>query len=303
MKQTSLLLIGIIFSSLSIHSQEVEVDSIKTEGWKRSGITRFLVNQTAFSNWISGGENSIAATLTVDYNINYYKNGWSWDTKMIGSFGINKNSDSKYFKKIDDRIEINSLIGKKFVEKFSFSSFLNFKTQFAKGFKYSNASDDIEIREETTRFLSPAYLQIGVGVYWKENNSLWVNMAPVTGRLILANKKFTDNLDDGQEYFGVLKGEISRFELGASLSAYYKFEVIENIQLEQRINLYSDYLDQPENIDVDYTISAFMKVNDYLSTNLIIQCLYDDNAIKKVQLREVFGLAINLNLMELPTFK
>ena len=84
MKRTSLLLIGIIFSSLSIHSQEVEVDSIKTEGWKRSGITSFLVNQTAFSNWISGGENSIAATLTVDYNINYYKNGWSWDTKMIG---------------------------------------------------------------------------------------------------------------------------------------------------------------------------------------------------------------------------
>ena len=82
-----------------------------------------------------------------------------------------------------------------------------------------------------------------------------------------------------------------------------KFEVIENIQLEQRINLYSDYLEQPKNIDVDYTISAFMKVNDYLSTNLIIQCLYDENAIKKVQLRDVFGLAINLNLMELPTFK
>jgi len=54
---------------------------------------------------------------------------------------------------------------------------------------------------------------------------------------------------------------------------------------------------------VDYTISAFMKVNDYLSTNLIIQCLYDDNAIKRIQLRQVFGLSINLNLLELPTFK
>jgi len=303
MTKKTILLIVCILATIGSHAQETEIDSTKVEGWKKSGHTSLMINQTAFSNWVSGGENSIAATLSVNYNINYYKNGWSWDTKIIGSFGINKNSDSKYFKKIDDRIEINSLIGKKFIEKFSFSSFLNFKTQFAKGYKYTNASDEIEIREETTRFLSPAYLQIGVGVYWKENNSLWVNMAPVTGRLILASKKFTDNLEDGEEYFGVPKGEISRFELGASVSAYYKFEVIENIQLEQRINLYSDYLEQAENIDVDYTITAYMKINDYLSTNLIIQCLYDDNAIKKVQIREVFGLAINLNLLELPTFK
>ena len=303
MKKRGVFLIICILFAIGFQGQEKEVDSTKVEGWKKSGLTSLIVNQTAFSNWVSGGENSIAATLSVDYNINYYKNGWSWDTKIIGSFGINKNSDSKYFKKIDDRIEINSLIGKKFIEKFSFSSFLNFKTQFAKGFKYSNPSEDIEIKEETTRFLSPAYLQIGVGVYWKENNSLWVNIAPITGRLILASKKFTDNLENGEEYFGVPKGEISRFEFGASISAFYKFEVIENIQLEQRINLYSDYLEQAENIDIDYTITAFMKINDYLSTNLIIQCLYDENAIKKVQLREVFGLAINLNLLELPTFK
>jgi|TARA_B110001454_G_scaffold175434_1_gene167176 hypothetical protein len=303
MKKIGMLLMICMLFAIEFQGQEQEVDSTKIKGWKKSGLTSLIVNQTAFSNWISGGENSIAATLSVDYNINYYNNGWSWDTKIIGSFGINKNSDSKFFKKIDDRIEINSLIGKKFIEKFSFSSFLNFKTQFAKGFKYSNASEDIEIREEITRFLSPAYLQIGIGVYWKQDNSLWVNMAPITGRLILASRKFTDNLDNGEEYFGIPKGEISRFELGASLSAFYKFEVIENIQLEQRINLYSDYLGKTGNIDVDYTITAFMKINDYLSTNLIIQCLYDDNAIKRVQLREVFGLAINLNLLELPAFK
>ena len=303
MKKIGMLLMICMLFAIEFQGQEQEVDSTKIKGWKKSGLTSLIVNQTAFSNWISGGENSIAATLSVDYNINYYNNGWSWDTKIIGSFGINKNSDSKFFKKIDNRIKINSLIGKKFIEKFSFSSFLNFKTQFAKGFKYSNASEDIEIREEITRFLSPAYLQIGIGVYWKQDNSLWVNIAPITGRLILASRKFTDNLDNGEEYFGIPKGEISRFELGASLSAFYKFEVIENIQLEQRINLYSDYLGKTGNIDVDYTITAFMKINDYLSTNLIIQCLYDDNAIKRVQLREVFGLAINLNLLELPAFK
>lgn len=290
----------VLFHFYDCYSQEVKKDTVKFEGWQNSGKTTFLINQTAFSNWISGGENSVAATLSVDYNLNYYKNGWSWDTKMVGSFGVNKNSDSKFFKKIDDRIEINSVMGKKFIDQFSFSSFLNFKTQFAKGFKYSTNEEGNETRIEKTRLFSPAYIQLGVGVYWKKNNSLWVNFAPVTGRLILASKKFTNDLNQGEEYFGIPRGQNSRFELGASISAFYKFDLVENVVLEQRVNLYSDYLYKADNVDLDYTLSAFMKINDYLSTTLIIQCLYDDNAIKKLQLREVFGLAFVIDILEIP---
>ena len=290
----------VLFHFYDCYSQEVKKDTVKVEGWQNSGKTTFLINQTAFSNWISGGENSVAGTLSVDYNLNYYKNGWSWDTKMVGSFGVNKNSDSKFFKKIDDRIEVNSVMGKKFIDQFSFSSFLNFKTQFAKGFKYSTNEEGNEIRTEKTRLFSPAYTQLGVGVYWKKNNSLWVNFAPVTGRLILASKKFTNDLNQDEEYFGIPRGQNSRFELGASISAFYKFNLVENVVLEQRVNLYSDYLYKADNVDLDYTLSAFMKINDYLSTTLVIQCLYDDNAIKKLQLREVFGLAFVIDILEIP---
>tara|TARA_B100000401_G_C52803218_1_gene719688 strand:- start:950 stop:1855 length:906 start_codon:yes stop_codon:yes gene_type:complete len=293
------LILTFLLFNLILFSQEKKIDSTKINGWQKSGKTSFLINQTAFNNWVSGGENSVAGTLSIDYNLNYYYNGWAWDTKMIGSFGVNKNSDSKFFKKIDDRIEINSVMGKKFIEKFSFSSFLNFKTQFAKGFKYSNNEEGGEIRTEKTRIFSPAYTQLGIGIYWKESNSLWVNFAPMTGRLILASKKFTNQLEDGEEYFGVPKGQNSRFELGASISAFYKFEILENINIEQSINLYSDYLYKADNIDIDYTLSAFMKINDYLSTTLIIQCIYDDNAVKKIQLREVFGLAFIVDIKEI----
>jgi len=300
MNKVLLLVLNIIISTNSL-SQAVVTDSLKQEGWNKSGKITFLVNQSAFSNWTSGGENSIAGALSLDYNLNYLKNGWAWDTKMIGAFGMNKNSDSEFAKKTDDRIEINSLVGKKFTKELSYSSFLNFKTQFARGYKYSTNSLGLEEREETTRFFSPAYIQLGVGVYWKKTKDFWINMAPVTGRLIIANRKFTSNLIDGAEYFGISKGNTSRFELGASLSGFYKFELIENVILEQSLSLYSDYLQNAENIDVDYTVSAFMKINDYLSTTLIMQCRYDDNAIKKVQLREVFGLAITLDLLEIPS--
>ena len=294
-----LLLLNMLIT-VSSFAQITIADSLKQDGWNKSGKLTFLINQTAFSNWTSGGENSIAGTLALDYNLNYYSNGWSWDTKMIGAFGINKNSDSKFAKKTDDRIEVNSLIGKKFTKELSYSSFVNFKTQFSRGYKYSTNLLGLEERVETTRFFSPAYLQLGVGIYWKKNNDFWINMAPVTGRLIIANRRFTTNLDDGEEYFGISKGDNFRFELGASLTGFYKFELIENVILEQRLSLYSDYLQNAENIDIDYTISAFMKVNDYLSTSLIIQCMYDDNAIKRVQLREVFGLAVTLDLLEIP---
>ena len=76
--------------------------------------------------------------------------------------------------------------------------------------------------------------------------------------------------------------------------------MVENVVLEQRVNLYSDYLYKADNVDLDYTLSAFMKINDYLSTTLVIQCLYDDNAIKKLQLREVFGLAFVIDILEIP---
>ena len=97
MKKISIVIL--IALNLNTFSQEKIADSTKVDGWQKSGKTSFLINQTAFSNWVSGGENSVAGTLSVDYNLNYYKNGWSWDTKMIGSFGVNKNSDSKFFKK------------------------------------------------------------------------------------------------------------------------------------------------------------------------------------------------------------
>jgi len=102
-----------------------------------------------------------------------------------------------------------------------------------------------------------------------------------------------DKIEAATDYKSINKAIIAFVESN-------KFELIENIMLEQRVNLYSDYLYKPDNIDVDYTLSAFMKINDYLSTTLIIQCLYDDNAIKKIQLREVFGLSFIIDILKLP---
>jgi hypothetical protein len=273
------------------------------EKWKNSGNALFLVNQSSFSNWTSGGQSSISGTLKIDYNFNYSDNGWDWDTKVISNFGLNKISGSDFLKKTDDRIEINSVLGKKFnndiIGRWSYSSFFNFQTQFAKGYRFGRDANGNPNRTEKSRFFSPATIQLGVGMYWKKSKDLWVNVAPMTGKLILVNRRFTENLNENQTYFGVKKGGNSRFELGASIRSYYKSEIFENVTMENRLSLYSDYLDRPQNIDFDCTFNFIMKVNQYVSTNLIFQFVYDDNEIKRVQVREVLGVGLNIDLSKI----
>lgn len=273
------------------------------EKWKNSGNALFLVNQSSFSNWTSGGQSSISGTLKIDYNFNYSDNGWDWDTKVISNFGLNKISGSDFLKKTDDRIEINSVLGKKFnndiIGRWSYSSFFNFQTQFAKGYRFGKDANGNPNRTEKSRFFSPATVQLGVGMYWKKSKDLWVNVAPMTGKLILVNRRFTENLNENQTYFGVKKGGNSRFELGASIRSYYKSEIFENVTMENRLSLYSDYLDKPQNIDFDCTFNFIMKVNQYVSTNLIFQFVYDDNEISRVQIREVLGVGLNIDLSKI----
>ena len=273
------------------------------EKWKNSGNALFLINQSSFSNWTSGGQSSVSGTLKIDYNFNYSDNGWDWDTKVISNFGLNKISGSDFLKKTDDRIEINSVLGKKFnndiIGRWSYSSFFNFQTQFAKGYRFGKDANGNPNRTEKSRFFSPATVQLGVGMYWKKSKDLWVNVAPITGKLILVNKRFTENLNENQTYFGVKKGGNSRFELGASVRSYYKSEIFENVTMENRLSLYSDYLDRPQNIDFDCTFNFIMKVNQYVSTNLIFQFVYDDNEIKRVQVREVLGVGLNIDLSKI----
>ena len=264
--------------------------------WTKGGEATLLFNQTSFSEWVSGGENSISLSFHADYDLNYEKNGWKWDTKFLGDFGLTKISGSKFLRKTNDRFDLQSLLGKSFSKRWSYSTVFGVKTQFATGFTYGEHDDGNEIKTLKTQFFSPVYIQLGVGLYWKKDDKLWVNIAPFTQRLTLVSRKFTMNLTDGKEYCGVKKGENHRFELGASVCAFYSFNPMENLELEQRLGLYSDYLGKAENVDLDYLISAKMKVNEKISTNLIIQLVYDDNAVQKLQTRQIFGIGVNIKL-------
>jgi len=281
------------FAMMNANAQDstsTVTDTVKR--WQTKGNASLLFNQSTFDNWLAGGENNISGIVGVNYDFNYKKDDWTWDNKVIASYGLVKTRTSSFAKKTDDRLELNSLLGKKVKEnsEWSYSAFLNFKTQFSKGYVYSKNEDGAEIRDEYTNFLSPAYLYFGPGMLWKKNDNLKINLSPATSKLTFVDKNFT--LPD-EAYFGVKEGESIRYELGFNASVYYKLDVIANVTFENILNLYSNYLEDVQNVDIDYQLNIVMKINKYLSTNLSFQTVYDDNAFQGFQIRQVFGVAAN----------
>ena len=286
-------LIIILITSVNIYSQEiVEKDSL----WTKRGNVTVLLNQTGFSDWVGGGTNNFSGTIKFDYEWEYRNKGWDWLSNVESAFGLAKYKNAPFARKIDDRILIQSIVGKEFTRNLSFSAFFNFTSQIGNGYKYKKDDDNNEIRELTTRIFSPAYFQIGSGFLWKKDEKLWVNYSPIASRLILVSKKFTDGLSENDSYFGVSPNKSSRYELGANLTFHSEGSLLENVNYKQDLKLFSNYLEDASNIDLDYLAQIEINVNPLLSTQLIFQLIYDDNAVSRLQVREVFGVGVQLKL-------
>lgn len=280
MKKAILSLV-LIVATLTIQAQETVKDTTKL--WTAKGNMSLLLSQSAYNKqWLGGGTSNVAGNFGINYDFNYKKNDVVWDNKFILAYGLSKIKGNETTAKTDDRIELNSLWGKKSaINNWYYSMYFNFKSQMDTGVD----KNDVKI----SHFFSPAYFQFGPGFLWKKDDNLSVNFAPAAAKLILVHKHFTDLGPS----FGVLQGDNSRFEFGASISAYYKFSPVTNVSIENILNLYSNYLEDPQNVDINYQMNVVMKINKYLSANIAMQTIYDDNSIKAFQVKEIFGLGIN----------
>ncbi|NRF37329.1 DUF3078 domain-containing protein [Pedobacter foliorum] len=267
MKKLDLLLsLSLSLVSLMGYAQTAAVADT-TKNWTIHGENTFLINQSSFSNWASGGVNSIAGNILFNYDFNYKKNKLTWDNKVILGYGLSKQQNIGV-RKNDDRLILNSLLGYKASQYWLYTFYANFQTQFAKGYQYSGDKKSL-----LSDFLSPAYLTLGPGFAYKRSDNFRVNISPFASRLIIVQN---DTLSS-KGAFGVDKNKHLRYEFGASLDAYYKVNLVENISFENILKLYSNYLDKPQNIYTDYTANLFMKVNKFVTVNAGVQLLYDDN--------------------------
>jgi hypothetical protein len=285
----------LLFLPLTIYSEE-KADS--TKFWKISGLTSVNLSQVSLTNWSTGGKSSSSGVALFNLNANYLKDKISWENTLNMGYGLLK-ENGKDVVKTHDKFDLISKYGVKQSEKIYISTLFNFKTQFAPG--YSDSEDKRIISD----FMAPAYLTLSPGLDYKPNKKLSFLISPVTGKMtIVAN----DSLSSIGA-FGVDPGKSTRYEFGSFLKMELKTDLMKNVSLQTKLDLFSNYLHNPENIDVNWDLLINMKINDYLSANLITNLIYDDDVKidvdknndgiieasgARVQFKEMFGVGLSL---------
>ena len=296
------ILLSIVCCLVTFTGFSQEKKEAAKEPWTKVTNMSLLFNQAAFNNqWQGGGTSNYAANFGLIHDANYSKDKLTWDNRIVIDYGIANQKDQEFTRKTNDRFELSSLVGKQIKETpWYYSFFLNARTQLTNGYDFGENDDGNVFRSETTKILSPGYFQAGLGILWKKSDNLKLNIAPATARLILVNSQFTDvgqsqsAIDAFNQigYFGVKANETSRFEFGAAIGGYGKFTLSKNVVMENVLNLYSNYLEDLKNVDIDYTISLVMSVNKWITANIAFQAIYDDNAVKGFQIREALGVGL-----------
>jgi hypothetical protein len=295
MKRLSILLLISLMVSVYVYAEEPEADTDKGV-WKTKGNFAINASQTSFTNWAAGGDNSITGNSFFNYSANYKKNQMTWDNTIDLGIGYMKQGESSFFKN-DDRIALSSKYGRYAFEHWYYSGLVSFRSQFAEGLK--SIADDTRV----SNFMAPAYITISIGMDFKPNDNLTVLMSPLAGRTTFV----LDTLLSNQGAYGVTAGENIRNEFGGFIKVEYSVDLMENVGYKTNLELFSNYLDKPQNIDVNWDNSINLKINAFLSANIRLTMIYDDDIHisydsnddgildrkgPKLQLRNIFGVGL-----------
>jgi hypothetical protein len=253
----------------------------KINYWKNTNRVGLNMNEVAFVNWSSGGNNSFSALVHGLFGRRYKKQLLNWNNTLSVKYGFNA-QEGRELRKTEDNLEINSNFGyrRDSVSNFYYSAKFNFNTQLTYGYRYPNTDAPI------SKFMAPGYAFLGVGTeYSSPEEDLTVYVSPVTQKSTfvldqtLANEgMFGVQRAIRDEEGNILKeGERIRTEFGFLLSSDFSKQIFDNIGLATQIRLYSDYLNNFGNIDIDWELNLDLKVNEYVKATVGSHLKYDDD--------------------------
>jgi hypothetical protein len=266
--------------------------------WKTGGLFNFNFGQTSLSNWAAGGDN-LQLNINGFLNLHafYAKNRSAWDNNLDLALGYVKTT-SLGSRKSDDRIDLTSKFGYKTspTSKWYMSALFNFRTQMAPGYNYPTATSSYLI----SQFMAPGYVLLSLGMDFKPNDNFSLFLSPITSRWVIVNATGLDTThpnDKGGQY-GVPLGNSSVNQIGAYMSATYKKEIVKNITYLGKLDLFSNYKKNPENINVFMTNVLSANIFKGISVSLGLDVIYDDNtrnlgadhASRRTQLRQYIGI-------------
>jgi hypothetical protein len=247
---------------------------VKPLNWRYHSESAFILSQTALSNWVKGGENSISTAMDVTYYADYNNKPLKLSSNNFVrlKLGFLKSGSDKIKKNID-LLETNSKFNHKAFGKFDFSAIMLIKTQIANGYTYSRDSNNMEVRHLVSKLFNPVTLTVGIGLDYKPNKTTSINFSPLSykGTFVI------DPATIDQTLYGITKGKRSKNEPGASLMVSNEFKPFKNLTVTNRLQLFTNYIKNPQNIDVDWEMIAQLNLNWFTDVRFNTHLIFDDD--------------------------
>jgi len=301
-----LVLLFAIIAVVSVQLYAVENDGLdislqdSVKHWKIGGIGSFNFSQGYQTNWVAGGENSISTLTIFNLYANYSNKKTTWENTIDVKYGLLKSGDENGLRKNEDLIELNSKYGHSFSKSWYYSALFNLKTQAVKGYEYPN--DSIAVSD----FFAPAYIVLAFGFDYKPNDKLSVLISPLTSKTVFIN----DTSVISAAKYGIENGKSKKEEMGAYLKTYFKIDLTKDILVENKIDLFSSYIKNPQNIDINWELNVSLKINSHINTRISTHLIYDDDidvplydvingvkekvgTSKRIQFKEVLSLGFS----------
>ena len=274
--------------SANSEPQDVEEVAAVRAVWKIGSSNSLNFSQTSFSNWAAGGQGQVSLKAYTDWSAKMSKGRHLWENRFQAGYGF-IHAFGDIYKKSDDKVVFDTKWGFQAYDKLYFSSAFNFTSQMTQGFEYPKNADPKKI----STLMSPGYISLGLGIDYKPAPFFSISASPLTAKLVVV----TDTLLRAR--YGNSIDKAVRMELGAQVKADLKKEIFKNIVVTTDLTLFSDYLGTPSNIKVLWNLLVDMKVNKFLSAELRLNMIYDDeikitdsngNVGARLQIKEVFGI-------------
>ena len=260
--------------------------------WTHEGLTGLNFSQTSFTNWSEGGENSMAGNVYFNGSLNYKEGKNAWDNSLSANYGMNYTDATDWRKNIDN-LNLSSKFGRQITEKLYYAALFDFKTQMGYGYQYNDSS-----KEVISKFLTPGYLNLSVGLDYKPNDHISLYYSPVAGKMTLTN----DTLFSTR--YGVDAGKKSRFELGSTFKGTVSYSLLEDkLTIKSVLDLFTAYNESFGNVDVNWDVLIGYNLTSLLTLTFQSTLKYDDD-IKyidadggihgaRTQFKEILGVGLS----------
>jgi hypothetical protein len=274
----------------------VKAHSLNTDTtyWKSKYESALGFSQTVLSNWAKGGEkSSYSANIILNVYKDYSRKSITWNNYLGIAYGLSKQQSITMLRKTDDKINFLTKGGIYAWKNWDYTGFFEFKSQFSEGFLYPN--DSVHI----SAFMAPAYFQLSLGMNYKPVEYFAVFISPGGARLTVVNDSTLTNRKEGA--YGVYGDNTTLWQVGGSINAIFKKDIMKNVNLLSKLDIFSNYRDRPNKLIVGWENNILMKVNKYISLNISTMLIYDEKAIVTennpkfkdiLQFRETFGVGL-----------